>query len=382
MQNFNILIVGAGVAGLTCANLLKNQGAKFKVIEKDSFDNFNRSGYMLGLLPLGGRVLTELDLDKEYSDQSVEMTNYEIHKENGTLNKAYSLDFINKEYGSYRGIGRKELIDILTKNLDSENIQFGTSVTRIQQVENIVNLTYSNGKKEKFDLVIIADGIHSETRKLLWNENEYKYFDTNWGGWVAWLDNRNLNAYKEYWGASSFMGLYPVKNKIGIFLGGPNDLIKKQGLQNFAKNIKAEILPEFEILHQSLDILASTENPFYWEFHDCRTNDWNKGNVILLGDSASGFLPTAGVGASMAMDSASALVDELSRTDKNHLEYGLKLYIKRQKERVEIAQEDSRKLGKLMFVKSNIIAGIRDYAIRFYSIKQLAKNISKTIEGK
>ncbi len=83
----------------------------------------------------------------------------------------------------------------------------------------------------------------------------------------------------------------------------------------------------------------------------------------------------------MAMDSASALVDELSRTDKEHIEYGLDLYIKRQKNRVEKAQQDSRKLGKLMFVKSGFLAGIRDYAIRFYSIKQLAKNVSKTIEG-
>lgn len=381
MQNFNILIVGAGVAGLTCANLLKKQEAKFKIIEKDSLDKFNGSGYMLGLLPLGGRVLTELNLDKTYFDQSIEMTDYEIHKENGTLNKAFSLDFINKKYGSYRGIGRKELIDILTENIGIEHIQFSTSITQMQQTENIVNLTYSDGKKESFDLVIVADGIHSETRKLLWNEKEYKYYDTNWGGWVAWLDNQDLNAYKEYWGASSFMGLYPIKNKIGIFLGGPNELIKKEGLQNFTKKTKFEILPEYTILHKSLDMLASTKNPFYWEFHDCRTNDWNKGNVILLGDSACGFLPTAGVGASMAMDSASSLVDELSRTDKKHIEYGIKLYIKRQKKRVETAQEDSRKLGKLMFVKSNLIAGIRDYAIRFYSIKQLAKNISKTIEG-
>ncbi|MBN2745361.1 MAG: FAD-dependent monooxygenase [Bacteroidales bacterium] len=381
MQNFNILIVGAGVAGLTCANLLKKQGAQFKLIEKESFDNFNGSGYMLGLLPLGGRVLTELDLDKEYFDHSMEMANYEIHKENGTLNKAYSLDFINKEYGSYRGIGRKELIDILTKNIGVENIQFGTSVTQIQQTENTVHVNYSNGKKEIFDLVIVADGIHSDTRKLLWNENEYKYYDTGWGGWVAWLENQDLNVYKEYWGASSFMGLYPVKNKIGIFLGGPNDAVKKQGLKSFAEKIKDEILPEFDVLHKSLDRLASTENPFYWEFHDCRTNDWNKGNVILLGDSACGFLPTAGVGASMAMDSASAFVDELSRTDKEHIEYGIKLYIKRQKKRVETAQEDSRKLAKLMFVKSGLIAGVRDYAFRFYSIKQLAKNISKTIEG-
>lgn len=128
-------------------------------------------------------------------------------------------------------------------------------------------------------------------------------------------------------------------------------------------------------------MLSSTQDSFYWELHDCRTDNWHKGNVVLLGDSACGFLPTAGVGASMAMDSASALVDELSRTDKGHIEYGINLYIKRQRKRVESAQEDSRKLGQLMFVKSKLISEIRDYVIRFYSIKQLVKNLSKTIEG-
>lgn len=381
MQNFNILIVGAGIAGLAFANLIKRQGANFKIIEKEDRETFNNSGYMLGILPLGGRVMTQLDLKKEYFEQSTEMTDYEIHKENGTLNKAYSLDFINKNYGSYRGIERKKLIRILLKNINEEHIKYGTTAIKIQKSNNLSNVTFSDKSIESFNLVVVADGIHSETRKLLWNQDEYHYYDTKWGGWVGWLENQDLNTYKEYWGASSFIGLYPVKNRIGIFIGGPNEIVKKLGIENFAKSIKQEILPEFEMLHNSLDVLMSSKNPFYWEFHDCRTKDWKKGNVLLLGDSACGFLPTAGVGASMAMDSASALADELSRTDKEHIEYGLSLYIKRQKDRVETAQDDSRKLGKIMFVNSNFISGIRDYAIRFYSIKQLAKNISKTIEG-
>ena len=152
-------------------------------------------------------------------------------------------------------------------------------------------------------------------------------------------------------------------------------------MKDFCAKIKGEISPEYPILHETLDNLAITEKPFYWEFHDVRTREWNKGNVILLGDAASGFLPTAGVGASMAMDSAAALVDELSRTDKEHIKYGLKLFIKRQQKRVEANQEDSRKLGKMMFVRSHLVSAVRDYAIRFYTVKQMVKNISKTIEG-
>jgi 2-polyprenyl-6-methoxyphenol hydroxylase-like FAD-dependent oxidoreductase len=130
-----------------------------------------------------------------------------------------------------------------------------------------------------------------------------------------------------------------------------------------------------------LDSLKEVEEPYYWEFHDCTTDNWRKGTIILLGDSATGFLPTAGVGASMAMDSASAFVDELTKSDMRHIEYGLKLFEKRQKNRVEKAQKDSRKLAKLMFVKSHLFSAMRDYSIRFYSLKQLVSSISKTLEG-
>lgn len=386
MQDLNILIVGAGIAGLTAAGLLKERGVKPKIIERDPEYAFNKTGYMLGLLPLGGRVMNELNLELPYNLNSIEMQQYEIHKENGDLNKAFSLDFINKEYGSYRGIERQKLIDILVDKIGLENIDFETTITKIKQLDNKVEVTLSDRTKEQFDLVIAADGMHSDVRKRLWDTDEFSYYDTKWGGWVAWMDtdtdSDSINTYKEYWGTASFMGFYPVKDKTGLFLGGPNSLTKELGQQKFIKKIQDDILPEYQSLHKALNILAANDHPYYWEFHDVKTNKWFKQNVVLLGDAACGFLPTAGVGASMAMDSASALIDELSRSDSEHLEYSLKLFETRQKKRVESAQTDSRTLAKIMFVKSKLVSSIRDYSIRFYTLKQLVKNISKTIEGK
>jgi 2-polyprenyl-6-methoxyphenol hydroxylase-like FAD-dependent oxidoreductase len=60
---------------------------------------------------------------------------------------------------------------------------------------------------------------------------------------------------------------------------------------------------------------AATADMFYWRLDDCRAPSWRAGRVALLGDSACGFLPTAGIGASMAMESAAVLADELDRTD-------------------------------------------------------------------
>lgn len=274
MQDLNILIVGGGVAGLTFAGLLEQQGAHYQVIEKEDVRTFNSSGYMLGLLPLGGRVLNELNLRNEYFEQSIQMENYEIHKEDGTLNKEYSLGFINEKYGSYRGIERKKLIEILLKSLNGDQVEYGTTLKSIQQDGSKVKVIFSNGQKASYDLVILADGMHSKSRKLLWEEDEYEFGDTGWGGWVGWINDAQMDSYKEYWGASSFIGLYPVKDRIGIFLGGPNEKIESLGLQDFIREISRDIKPEFDLLHDALHNLSRIESPYYWEFHDCRTNEW------------------------------------------------------------------------------------------------------------
>jgi 2-polyprenyl-6-methoxyphenol hydroxylase-like FAD-dependent oxidoreductase len=383
IQDMNILIIGAGIAGLTCAALLKKQGANVTVIEKLPKEFYNSTGYMLGLLPLGGRVINALGLKEEYFKNSIEMKNYEIHKADGQLIKRYSLDFINEAFGSYRGISRVELVDLLLKRVDSDKIRYGLKIKEFLQEDETVLVTFEDGQKEIFDLVVGADGMHSQTRKMILQKDEYAYYETHWGGWVAWLEGRDDHVYREYWGVDSFMGFYPVKDKVGIFVSGSLKTIEERGLQGCIDEVKKTLDPNsLALLEEALDRLARESEPYFWDLHDCKSEKWSKGNIILLGDAADGFLPTAGIGASMAMDSAAALVDELSRAETGHLDYAIKLYTDRQKERVEIAQKDSRRLGKIMFVSSPLVADMRDFSLRFYTLKNLVSNITKMIQGK
>jgi 2-polyprenyl-6-methoxyphenol hydroxylase-like FAD-dependent oxidoreductase len=123
------------------------------------------------------------------------------------------------------------------------------------------------------------------------------------------------------------------------------------------------------------------DDRFFWSFHDCRSHYWHNGRVVLLGDAAAGFLPTAGVGASMAMESAAALSDELSRTNAKRVEQALDLYEKRHRRRVEDAQKNSRELARIMFVRSKPVDWLREKLLKFYSVEDLIRSIARIMEG-
>ncbi len=116
---------------------------------------------------------------------------------------------------------------------------------------------------------------------------------------------------------------------------------------------------------------------FWWRLSDYRCEQWVSGRVALLGDAACAFLPTAGVGASMALESAAVLNDELSRTDAKFLPAALGHYERRRKRRAEAFQDDSRKLGSMMMLDSAPMAWGRDQLLHFYTLEMLAKSITK-----
>jgi 2-polyprenyl-6-methoxyphenol hydroxylase-like FAD-dependent oxidoreductase len=367
------------VAGLTTAGLLRGERFDVDIVEKEPEGAFNSSGYMLGLLPLGGRVLNELGLRDSYRAKSIEMERYRIHAADGRVLHDYPLDFINDEYGSYRGVSRQDLVDTLLESIDRDRIRFGTTVVDFGRGRRVVG--FSDGSSAEYDLIIGADGLYSTTRSRLLEESEIQEVETGWGGWVTWLDEEPEPAYDEFWGSGSFLGLYPVSGRIGVFLGGPVETIRQIGLPDFADRVAAGIDLGGDLPHRALGALTSQSNPYFWTFEDRRSDVWHRANVVLLGDAATGFLPTAGVGASMAMDSAAALADELSRMEPGHLDYALDLYEKRQRDRVERAQRDSRRLGRIMFVRSTVLTALRDRVLPHYSLQRMLADLSKVMQG-
>lgn len=366
-----ILIAGAGIAGLTLAALLRTQGLHPVVIER--MQRMEHPGYMLALMPMVDSALRDLGVHDEYLARSTPLARYAFRSRRGKTLRSDDLGALLDVHGDYQGIDRGSLIDLLTA--EGCPVAFGTRISSIDDDD----IAFSTGERASFDLVVAADGIHSRTRNLL-DVGEVSVLDTGWAGWVTWSDvlGDDPALGEELWGDGFFLGAYPVKDRLGVFLGGPAGELKA-GPAAFAAHVGAaapEIGPR---LRAALNAVATDPDPHLWPMADVRAERWVAGRAVLLGDSAAGFLPTAGIGAAMAMESAWMLGRMLTHADRENLDAVLADWERVQKPRVESAQSNSRMLAKLMFRGGTMLAWLREIAMRVLSVKAVLGPIIRLV---
>jgi len=378
-----ILIVGAGIAGLTLAGLLKQRGFEPEVVEKQK--NISLPGYMLSIYPLGSRILYGLGVMPVFMERSVPSDDYMMCDGSGNVIHHLSLKQVFAPYGPNRACTRGTFLSVLREACPGLVIQMGTTVNSIEQHGDTVEVAFSNGKTGEYDLVVGADGVHSDVRRLVFTPDEYAFFETGWGGWLWWTDDDRLQpgTAMEFWGSGHMLGIYPTDYRFGAMAVSPTIKGKTtpyQGLRSDIRQARSDLIPKYPVVFEQIP-QDDRSDMVYWPLTDVRTKSWFKKRVVLVGDAAVGFLPTSDAGGSMAMESAAVLADELMRVDNYHVEWALTIYQKRRQLRVEAAQDDSRDLAKNMFVKSAFSTWQRNRVLQRYSLKDLSDSIQKFFEA-
>ncbi|WP_253289736.1 hypothetical protein [Verrucosispora sioxanthis] len=82
----------------------------------------------------------------------------------------------------------------------------------------------------------------------------------------------------------------------------------------------------------------------------------------------------------MALESAAAPADELSRCDAGHVPTALRLYERRRKRRVERAQRQSRQFARALFTSSSTLAGLRNGLVARMSVERLLAPLVRDLE--
>lgn len=381
-DRLRVLVVGAGVAGLTLAQLLRRGGLN-PVLAERAPDNAD-AGYMLALMPLVDPAMQALGVREEYRSRSVPFHHYCLHGHHGPLLREYEIDTLLDAYGDYRGLSRRELLEVLATY--GAPIRHGATLRSMRQAAEGVETMLQDGNdavEATFDAVVLADGLHSEGRAMLLAPDQVTTYDTGWAGWVTWIDTDAAHTDRgdEIWGAGFFVGIYPVEGCAGVFIGGDRADMR-EGPAAFVAHIRSQLTTTDPWFERALAKVEAGQNLYFWKLTDCRADSWAVGRVALLGDAAAGFLPTAGIGAGMAMESAAVLSPHLLGASPRNVGEALLAYERTQRPRVEAAQDNSRQLAKLMFRRSQALAVIRDMAVRLVPLATVLGPIRKLLDDR
>jgi 2-polyprenyl-6-methoxyphenol hydroxylase-like FAD-dependent oxidoreductase len=361
-RNLRILIVGGGIAGTTLANLLEQQGLVPVLVEKEP--TWSCHGYALALWPLGSRVLRGLGLYEAFCDISQRLEWYRIFDQHRRAVHAIHLSAHLSEADMIRMVAREELLLLLANRLRATEVQFATVPERIEQRGDEVEVTFTSGEHATFDLVVGCDGMHSTVRHAILGA--VPATPTHWAGWAWWTQASEVpkDTVCEYWAPGRFFETYSTRDATSVLAAMP---IRRMPVSGHPPSHEAvrQAFGQFggDVL-RVLEALSSDDRIYYWDFTDVRCLRWHRGRVVLLGDASSALLPTAGVGASCAMESAAVLADELRRVDAATVEQALPLYFRRRFTRVDRMQRESRLIARLMFMESALLCRIRNWVLR------------------
>jgi 2-polyprenyl-6-methoxyphenol hydroxylase-like FAD-dependent oxidoreductase len=321
MSQIKIAILGAGIAGLSCAIALKQKGFNVTVYERSPEPKNLGAG--LVLWPNAIHILDKLELLSEIQSLGFTLDKMQRFTEFAEFLNEIDLKQLDTKthYANY-SISRKSLQNILINKIQqlNINIKFNHNISNIEEHKNKSAVVYfDNGDKLNAHIIIGADGrMKSIARKYVSGNNKPIYQDyVNWVGLIEKDSNINFkNNIVDYWGCGERFGIVPLSNHSAYWAGckampegmGEPIIGNKKTLLSIFKDWPDEIA---SIIKHTPDqhikrIEVYDQDPI---------PNWYRNNVCLIGDAAHAALPSSGQGACQAIEDAYILAECLQQAE-------------------------------------------------------------------
>ena len=364
-----VAIIGAGISGLFIANLFKNNSNyEIKIFEKDNLINLDE-GYGIQLSVNSVRLLNKIEFHKFQNDKKFNPDKiiFYSNKSQDKFCDLYISDF-NSHDCKYTTLKRSDLVSFL-KDKIQDLIKTNHSISKVDQQNEKIHLTFENNETFECDYLIISDGVFSKCKNLISNNNTKPRYNNTLAirGMIPnssnIIDKKNISLF---FGSDFHHVIYPLNPDGDLnFIAIMKYKLSDEELKNYSlfndnafikkvlKNIPQESKKFFDEIKQ-LKIFPVFVTDHFFEI--------KKNNIYPIGDAFFAFPPSFAQGASQSIEGAYELFKKIdSNTENSFFEERVK--------KIKMVNKRS-KINQFIFHLSNPLT----IFLRNIFLKKLVKN--------
>ena len=337
-----VLVVGGGIGGLCAAIALRREGVPVDLVEIKS----DWTVYGVGIIQQSNvvREMARLGVLDRYLDAAYSFEDVGIYDLEGKpLARIPGQRLAGPQYPANVGISRLALHKVLSSTAIElgAGIRLGLSVETFEQDSQGVDVTFTDGTRGRYSLLVGADGVYSKIRTLMFGDK----YQPRFTGQAVWRYNfprdPSIDHLASYMGPGGNAGLVPLSDDLMYMFSTSHEpenpwyppeqlaeLMRERigNIGGLVGSLREQITDSRQVVYKPMEVVFVDE-------------PWFKGRVLLIGDAAHATTPHLGQGAGMAIEDALVLSMEL--TADGSMEDKLQRFMNRRFERCKFISEKS-----------------------------------------
>lgn len=343
-----ILVIGGGFSGMAAAIELGRAGAQVDLVEIDPGWRNYGAGISLGGATL--RVFRRLGILDAFLREGHAADGVKICLPHGPqVAELPTPRLAGPEVPGGGAILRPVLARLLAEatRAAGTHVRLGCTFTRLDQDAEGVDVTFTDGQRLRYDLVVGADGLYSKTREALFPQAPKPRYSGQ-AVWRAVLPRPPEVTTATMWMGRVKPGVNPVsKTHMYLFVTEHRPTNEHVDPATFVPQLRA-LLAEFPapLLQQVRAQIGEDSQIVFRPLEGLlMPRPWHQGRVVLIGDTVHATTPHLASGACIGLEDALVLADELARTPD--VPAALRAFEDRRWERCRMVVENSARLGEI-----------------------------------
>jgi len=361
----SVVVVGGGIGGLFAANALVAHGLEVTVYEQAPA--LGEVGAGVFLTPNSVRHLNRVGLETAVASRGalVGTHSHYFRHDGAPIAPVQVMDASG--WNATFGMHRADLVELLATALPGGIVRTGHRATGFEQTGDKALVIFADGASVAADVVIAADGIHSELRQFVAPPSRPVFH-----GSVAYrgvlphraIPHWPIDRWQMWLGKGKHFLAFPVRagkliNYVG-FVPADEEMKESWSAPGDPDALRREFAGWDRRIAQ---LLKEVQLTFRWALYDREPlPTWTKGRLSLLGDAAHPMLPHLGQGANQSIEDGMALATILARANRATAPAALLAYERLRRERVAQVQRGARENG-LRYDSAYSDLGLRDAEI-------------------